>query len=204
MGKGQRDRGRRRNRVGVGPRRWLVAMQAALWCWLTYGAWHKIATQPIGVAAKGLYGILACAVTLYTVYLCLTVVTRLRHRVEVDEHGVSKRTGLSVTTVPWSRIAGLTTERDEEGAPTWCVLRDDDSEEVLSFDLTDPPRAERERFLAFVEAHIAARGHTELLSAGAPEGSGLEPEAAPAPAGRGTEPEAVAPPAPDKARAGRR
>ena len=55
------------------------------------------------------------------------------------------------------------------------------------------PPAERDRFLALIREKQGLESPAlELMSARAPEGSGLEPESAPGPAGRGTELEAGA------------
>ncbi len=123
-----------------------------------------------------------------------TALTRWRFLAEADDQGVSRRKLWHARTVRWSQAAGHRVEHDRLGLPIRCLIVGDHGEQLLDVPLGWVPPPESERFLAFVEANIRARGHAELLSARAPEGSGLEPEAAPAPTGRGTEPEAAAAP----------
>ena len=135
----------------------------------------------------------ASAMTAVATFFCLLTTTRMRHTAEADGVGVSRRLFVRKKTVPWEQVSGYRVETSPEGVPSRCVVLDESGRDLLM--LTLGTGKENEPFLAFLDANITARGRAELVAAGAPEGSGLEPEASSAPAGRGTEPEAVGAPA---------
>ena len=172
-----RNRSQRRDRVGVGTPLWqwvlcgpvLVACAVCFW-------WYCDGPQRYGVPLL-CYQVAAALIT-------WIVISRwLRFRALADARGISWRVRNGTRTVPWSQVTGCRTERSRRGTAIQCVVCGEGGAELATVDFANTPAAERERFLAFVEANIAAHGRSELLSAGAPEGTGTEPEAARAPAG---------------------
>lgn len=185
--------------AGAGMPRWLCLGQMVVQAGVAAVMWRSFHQWPPEGVLGGfrlLTAFLAvCVVTLYA----LMLVSRLRHSAEADELGVSRRKLFWRKTIPWSQVAGYRVERNKRGYARRCVICGEGGEELITLSLSETPVAERERFLAFVEASWASRGPAELVAASAPEGTGLEIEAASAPAGRGTEPEAAPSPPRDRA-----
>ena len=193
MGSRERKRDQRRNRVRVGLAGHTTGLVLGVVLAGAAGLTLRdhLLGNPRGIPADVLS--LSLLVSAGLAVFCFVLATRIRNAVEAGDRGIASRFFFRRGAVLWDQVAGCRWERDRWGVVVKCVLCGEGGEELLAVDLRDTVAAERERFLAFVEAHCAARGAAvqrgtaEVMAASAPEGTGLEPEAAPAPAGRGTE-----------------